>query len=55
MFRKAGWLVLQIRERKNGQLVVTDLARRKQWQASPNTAGHIRDFYRLSDEQLDPS
>ena len=39
---------------KDGQLWVTDLTRRKQWQASPNTAGHIRDFYRLSDEQFDP-
>src|ERR1035441_7973564 len=39
---------------KDGQLWVTDLVRRKQWQASPNNAGHIRDFYRLSDEQLDP-
>jgi hypothetical protein len=39
---------------KDGRLYVTDLARRKQWQASPNTAGHIRDFYRLSDDQLDP-
>ena len=35
-------------------LWVTDLTRRKQWQASPNNAGHIRDFYRLSDEQLEP-
>jgi hypothetical protein len=39
---------------KDGMLWVTDLTRRKQWQASPNNAGHIRDFYRLSDEQLDP-
>jgi hypothetical protein len=39
---------------KDGQLWVTDLVRRKQWQASPDNAGHIRDFYRLSDEQFDP-
>jgi len=39
---------------KDGMLWVTDLGRKKQWQASPNNAGHIRDFYRLSDEQLDP-
>src|ERR1017187_4944654 len=40
---------------KDGQLWVTDLVRRKQWQASPNNAGHIRDFYRLSPEQLGPA
>src|ERR1700690_1456266 len=39
---------------KDGQLWVTDMVRRKQWQASPKTAGNIRDFYRLSDEQFDP-
>jgi hypothetical protein len=39
---------------KDGQLWVTDLIRRKQWQAGPNTAGHIRDFYRLADERFDP-
>ena len=39
---------------KDGKLWVTDLQRQRQWPSSPNNAGHIRDFYRLSDEQLDP-
>jgi hypothetical protein len=38
----------------DGELWVTDLRRRHRWPTSPNNAGHIRDFYRLSDEQLDP-
>jgi hypothetical protein len=39
---------------KDGKLWVTDLHRRKQWQTSPGNAGFIKDFYRLTDEQLDP-
>jgi hypothetical protein len=38
---------------RDGQLWVTDFRRRKQWATSPGNAGFIRDFYRLSDEQLD--
>jgi hypothetical protein len=41
--------------REGWQAMGTDLQRRKQWPSSPNNAGHIRDFYRLSDEQLDPA
>jgi len=39
---------------KDGLLWVTDLVRRRQWRTSPYNAGHIRDYYLLSDEQLDP-
>jgi hypothetical protein len=39
---------------KDGQLWVTDLARAKQWQTNPAKAGHRRDFYRVSDPELDP-
>jgi hypothetical protein len=40
---------------KDGELWVTDLARKRQWKSSPGNAGHIRDFYRLSDDnELDP-
>jgi hypothetical protein len=39
---------------RDGKLWVTDLPRRKQWRTSPGNAGFIKDFYRLSDEQIDP-
>lgn len=39
---------------KDGRLWVTDLSRQKQWPATPENAGHIRDFYRLSDPSPDP-
>jgi hypothetical protein len=39
---------------KDGRLFVTDLKRRKQWGTSPPNAGHIRDFYRVSDSDLPP-
>jgi len=39
---------------KDGNLWVTDFQRRKQWQTSPGNAGFIKDFYRLTDEHLDP-
>jgi hypothetical protein len=39
---------------KNGRLFVTDLKRRKQWPTSPPNAGHRRDFYRVSEVNLDP-
>ena len=39
---------------KDGQLLVTDFARQKQRQTSPGSTGFIRDFYRLSDDKLDP-
>lgn len=39
---------------KGGKLWVTDLRQRKQWPTNPGNAGFIRDFYRLSDEQMDP-
>jgi hypothetical protein len=39
---------------KDGQIWVTDLARKKQWRTSPANAGHHRDFYRISDPKLDP-
>lgn len=35
---------------KDGRLFVTDFKRRKQWPATPDTAGSIRDFYRLEGE-----
>jgi hypothetical protein len=38
-----------------GQLWVTDLKRRKQWKSNPVNSGHRRDFYRLSDERLNPT
>jgi hypothetical protein len=38
---------------KDGQLWVTDLARKKQWRTKPANAGHSRDFYRISDPKLD--
>jgi Protein of unknown function (DUF4238) len=40
---------------KDGRLWVTDLKRQKQWPSSPINAGHRRDFYRLSDEGMDPT
>jgi hypothetical protein len=40
---------------KDGQIWVTDFRRGKQWPSSPGNAGFIRDFYRLSDEELDPA
>lgn len=39
---------------KDGRLWVTDLKRQKQWPSSPAEAGHRRDFYRVSDPELDP-
>ena len=39
---------------KDGRLFVTDLSRRKQWPSTPENAGHIRDFYRLSEPVPDP-
>lgn len=39
---------------KDGRLWVTDLSRQKQWASTPDNAGHIRDFYRLSDPAPDP-
>jgi hypothetical protein len=39
---------------KSGKLWVTDLKRRKQWPSNPLNAGHRRDFYRVSDPQVDP-
>jgi hypothetical protein len=39
---------------KDGKLWVTDIVRRKQWESSPGGTGFIRDFYRLSDDELDP-
>jgi len=38
----------------DGRLWVTDLSRRKQWTTTPENAGHIRDFYRLSEPTPDP-
>jgi hypothetical protein len=40
--------------RKDGRLVVTDLKRRNQWVTTPPNAGHRRDFYRVSESDLDP-
>jgi Protein of unknown function (DUF4238) len=39
---------------KDGRLWVTDVSRQKQWPSTPDNAGHIRDFYRLSDPAPDP-
>lgn len=39
---------------KDGRLWVTDFSRQKQWPSTPDNAGHIRDFYRLSDPAPDP-
>lgn len=39
---------------KNGRLWVTDLLRGRQWRTTPEKAGYIRDFYRLSDPAPDP-
>jgi hypothetical protein len=39
---------------KDARLWVTDLSRQRQWPSTPNNAGHIRDFYRLSDPAPDP-
>jgi hypothetical protein len=39
---------------KDGTLWVTDLPRKKQWQAKPGSTGFINDFYRISEEDLDP-
>lgn len=38
----------------DGRLWVTDFSRQKQWPSTPDNAGHMRDFYRLSDESPDP-
>lgn len=40
--------------RKDGRLFVTDLKRQKQWPTTPLNAGHRRDFYRVTNLQLDP-
>ncbi|MFL6313318.1 MAG: DUF4238 domain-containing protein [Terriglobales bacterium] len=40
--------------RKDGHLFVTDLKRRKQWPSTPPNVGHRRDFYRISDSQMEP-
>lgn len=40
--------------RADGVLCVTDIERQKQWQTTPEHAGHMRDFYRLSDLSSDP-
>lgn len=40
--------------RKDGRLLVTDLKRGKQWTSTPPNAGHRRDFYRVSNANLDP-
>jgi Protein of unknown function (DUF4238) len=40
--------------RKDGQLFVTDLKRQKQWSTTPPNVGHRRDFYRVSNEQMEP-
>ena len=39
---------------ENGTLWVTDLGRRKQWNGRPDSNGFIKDFYRISDDGLDP-
>jgi hypothetical protein len=39
---------------KDSELWVTDLKRQKQWKSNPVNAGHRRDFYRISDPNLDP-
>ncbi len=39
---------------KDGRLWVTDIKRQKQWPSNPINAGHRRDFYRVSDDNLDP-
>jgi hypothetical protein len=38
----------------DGRLWVTDLSRQRQWATTPENAGHIRDFYRLSEPTPDP-
>ena len=38
----------------DGRLWATDLSRQKQWATTPENAGHIRDFYRLSEPTPDP-
>jgi len=38
----------------DGRLWVTDFSRQRQWPTTPANAGHIRDFYRLSDPAPDP-
>lgn len=38
----------------DGRLWVTDFSRKRQWQTTPEKAGKIRDFYRLSDPAPDP-
>jgi Protein of unknown function (DUF4238) len=40
---------------REGRLWVTDFKRQRQWPTSPTNAGHRRDFYRVSDEQMDPT
>jgi hypothetical protein len=39
---------------KTGKLWVTDLRRGKQWPSNPVNTGHQRDFYRVSDPQIEP-
>jgi hypothetical protein len=38
----------------DGRLWVTDFSRQRQWPTTPANAGHIRDFYRLTDPAPDP-
>ena len=38
----------------DGRLWVTDFKRTKQWPSSPPNVGHSRDFYRISEPNLDP-
>lgn len=38
----------------DGRLWATDLSRQRQWATTPENAGHIRDFYRLSEPTPDP-
>jgi len=39
---------------KDGRLWVTDFGRSKQWPSSPPNVGHSRDFYRISEPNMDP-
>jgi hypothetical protein len=38
--------------KKDGRLWVTDFKRQKQWPSNPENAGHRRDFYRVSDQEV---
>lgn len=39
---------------QTGHLWVTDFKRQKQWRSSPVNAAHRRDYYRLTDQNVDP-